>query len=203
MIDLLNTRDLTADERIVIADEPRNGVWWQPSWMLGGPADKRPLTQEQTDQLIALELRDVYNDFPHGDVFKLTEHYKPAPLSLTARIIRPEPEMRYVPPEDRRLSPSFTFARTAHRQRNGIHSEPVIRLLAFRAWGNRDREWQSTIDALIRAVERVHGRVRTDTVRIRCIEAVQQMYRATNEPRARAFFDDLLDYFRPDEPRNY
>lgn len=31
---------------------------------------------------------------------------------------------------------------TATGQRGGIHSDPLVRLLAFRAWGDRDRAWR-------------------------------------------------------------
>jgi hypothetical protein len=30
----------------------------------------------------------------------------------------------------------------ACEQRGGIHSDPLVRLLAFRAWGDRDRSWR-------------------------------------------------------------
>jgi hypothetical protein len=39
-------------------------------------------------------------------------------------------------------------------QRGGIHSEPAIRLLAFRRWGNRDRHWRKR-DTAIAVVEMV------------------------------------------------
>lgn len=40
-------------------------------------------------------------------------------------------------------SPQFqTFTNGEYYwQRGGIHSDPLVRLLAFRAWGDRDREW--------------------------------------------------------------
>jgi hypothetical protein len=28
------------------------------------------------------------------------------------------------------------------QQRGGIHSDPIVRLLAYRSWGDRDRRWQ-------------------------------------------------------------
>lgn len=58
---------------------------------------------------------------------------------IRARLVHhvPRPEVRqlahgsYLP----------TFHALATRQRGGIDSDPLVRLLAYRAWGDRDRRW--------------------------------------------------------------
>jgi hypothetical protein len=110
-------RDLLAAEREAIADEPRPGVWRQSVGLFEPgakvPGDDRALTQDQTDCLIACEL-ERRHDVHH---------------SLLATW---------------RRSVQMTLDRggcTAREQRGGIHSDPLVRLLAYRAWGDRDRRW--------------------------------------------------------------
>lgn len=101
-------------ERAAHDEDPRPGVWaGEPS------ADLRALTQDETDILIRTELASWL------------------PLSSPERaeveqiIGRPRRLMVGVPPN---RSP-------AAQQRGGIDSDPLVRLLAWRAWGDRDRRW--------------------------------------------------------------
>jgi hypothetical protein len=191
---IFETRALTADEQIAHDDEPRNGIWWQPSWMQGGPADKRPLTQEQTDRLIANELRSHYNDFPAGDMFRLTEPYAPASIDLVVELTRvqqaPGPLGTSWPVGQAKI----TVARVAHCQRNGIHSDPLLRLLAYRVWGERDRAWQSTIDTYVRLAG-----ISGVTPQFVAVDAVRQFGGDANA-RNYHLLEGLVDYFN-DERR--
>jgi hypothetical protein len=188
---IFEARPLTADEQAAIADEPRNGIWWQPSWMLGGPADKRPLTQEQTDRLIAHELLTLtcgVPPAPNSTLAKLTEPYAPAPIDLVVELNQVELNQvrafAFGPPSQN--PPKITLARTAHCQRNGIHSDPLIRVLAYRVWGERDRKWQSMIDTIVKVAE-MHG-----AQPVHLCHAAQGL---GGDPRALQFTDDLRDYF--------
>jgi hypothetical protein len=115
---LLAERPVTDEERAAVADDPRPGVW------AGDPsADLRALTQDQTDALVrrglfeAMEVRDYET------------------LRELAQIIG-EPRATHA------LSNSIPPRPVAiGAQRGGIDSDPVVRLLAYRAWGDRDRRW--------------------------------------------------------------
>jgi len=114
---LLAERPVTDDERAAVADDPRSGIW------AGEPnADRRVLTQDQTDTLIRAEL------FAHlrvGDVaaWKELVGFVGEPRVVELKVGGPQ------------------LAVICHAQRGGIDSEPLVRLLAFRAWGDRDRWW--------------------------------------------------------------
>lgn len=119
---LLDERDLTGDERAAIADEPRPGVWIEEG---GGShfgenggvsftttiGDGRTLSQHETDILIVTEM---WNDLGRRD-------------------------------ETRRLISQWLVPMTvggpahARHQRGGVHSDPLVRLFAYRTWGDRDR----------------------------------------------------------------
>ncbi len=126
MTALLDERELTADERQAIADESRPGVWIETFDMrqtYGGPneaGDGRTFTQEETDYLVVREIIRVSNHA--SDVW--TE------LALWNRTVH----VSYGDVEPKRIRP-------AESQRGGIHSDPLVRLLAYRAWGDRDRRW--------------------------------------------------------------
>lgn len=154
MLDLLFTDRLPSPaEREAVADEPRAGIWWQPGWMTGGPHDQRELTQEQTDSLIGLELRQLINDHPDGPMTRATSAYAPASIDVvieTPSERRVLPSIASVRTTIGGLSPRvMTLARTMHRQRTGIHSDPLIRLLAYRAWGDRDRVWKKLVASVL------------------------------------------------------
>jgi len=106
-------RDPTPDDRDAERDPPRPGVWAGERG-----ADFRPLTQDQTDRLIRLELiRTCHpDDTAHviaacgGDADSLQLDRTDPPRGMST-------------------------------QRGGIDSDPLIRVLARRAWADRDRQW--------------------------------------------------------------
>lgn len=113
---MLDERELTDAERAAIADEPRPGVWIeQYDFKHFTDADGRPLSQHQTDRLIAFE------------------------LSLVTKG-RDMPELERIAGALDDVDLGAQHAATS--QRGGIHSDPLVRLLAFRAWGDRDRAWR-------------------------------------------------------------
>jgi len=110
---LAPTADLAA-ERAAHDEEPRPGVWAvEPS------ADLRALTQDETDILIRAELASwlPLSSPEHAEVEQI--------------IGRPRCLMLGVPPNRSQ----------ATQQRGGIDSDPLVRILAWRAWGDRDRRW--------------------------------------------------------------
>lgn len=110
--------DLAAGELAAIADEPRPGVWIQESMRDRFLGDGRALSQNETDRLIARELIDS----PEPDTS----------LIETLRLWWYPVQMTYDMPVRHTV---------AEQQRGGVHSEPLVRLLAYRAWGDRDRRW--------------------------------------------------------------
>lgn len=137
---LLEERELTDDERAAIADEARPGVWIEEhevfhtmrerpiSTRTGRPievkaeierrGDGRAFTQDETDTLISSEL-----------------HY--AQILPNAEF----EELRAIVGEPMDVVIMDVPVNRARQQRGGIHSDPLVRLLAFRAWGDRDRSW--------------------------------------------------------------
>jgi hypothetical protein len=113
-LSLLPTRDLTPEERAAYNAEPRPGVWAGE-----GGADLRALTQDETDTLVRYE---VYQRTEPDDRFEVR------------RIVGPpaNPDGYWELKLDHRF---------ACRQRGGIDSDPFVRLLAYRTWGDRDRQW--------------------------------------------------------------
>ena len=131
---LLEQRDLTDEERAASADEPRPGVWIEerdrPADLHGDilvdrRGDGRTLTQEETDILVACEL------------------HMTAPLSSSGELHAILGEVAaLIMIDEQRLS------QHAYQQRGGIHSDPLVRLLAFRVWGERDRRWRKRDTAI-------------------------------------------------------
>jgi hypothetical protein len=114
---LLDPTGDVAHERQVIADEPRPG-----SWFGDDDADGRLLTQEETDQLIRCELHVA---------------------ALGSAPPETIPELTSIVGEPRHVELAFEGRGVyrASKQRGGTDSDPLVRLLAFRAWGDRDRRW--------------------------------------------------------------
>jgi len=108
---LLPVRDLTPEERVAHDEDPRPGVWAGESG-----ADLRALTQEDTDQLIRA---DLWHNAPLGEHLQLKGVI--GELRAVFVAIDEAQEMRI------------------YTQRGGIDSDPLVRLLAYRAWGDRDR----------------------------------------------------------------
>jgi hypothetical protein len=90
-------------------------------WIEQRDADGRMLSQEATDTLIARELFLAAIKLPAGDERR----------DVLAIIGQPR-AVALVMDDSRRH---------ALVQRGGIHSDPLVRLLAFRAWGDRDRRF--------------------------------------------------------------
>jgi hypothetical protein len=111
MRSLLDPTGNDAVERAAIACPERPGTWCGD---LGG--DGRLLTQEETDYLIRRELLDIVDAAGRADLRRA--------IGNVPRVIIPVP-------------PNWL----ASRQRGGIDSDPLVRLLAHRAWGDRDRCW--------------------------------------------------------------
>jgi hypothetical protein len=131
-VTILDERELTDAERAAIADEPRPGVWItsNPNTLQAG--DGRVLDQDRTDLLIAAELHSYHS------AVDLEASIGPPPTVVIAGV--PAGTPRYV---------------VTNQQRGGIHSDPLVRLLAFRAWGERDRAWRKRDTA--RALSRPHA----------------------------------------------
>ena len=145
---------LTDAERAAVADHERPGVWLETAAAddrdpvdFGG--DGRAFSQHETDALIAFELHE------RSDAAARAELVAAVGPILPVRLV------------------DAAFA-TASQQRGGLHSDPLLRLLAYRAWGDRDRAWRKRdsarpflgddIDAA--CVERVYGFDEIDLVPI-------------------------------------
>jgi hypothetical protein len=113
---LFDVRELTPEERAAHDEDPRPGVWTAE---LG--ADLRVLTQDQTDALIRGELVHVA---------------APAEREHVLAVVGGWDGLRSV-----RVAAAPDLVREITRQRGGIDSDPLVRLLAYRAWGDRDRRW--------------------------------------------------------------
>lgn len=145
---VLDERELTDAERAAIADDPRTGVWIEDLIDVDcGPGgvraidvgDGRALTQHETDQLIALEIDtgcwSVVARVDHASTDAQVSTEVGQPELLVAQAL----ELAAITSV---VGPVSLGAVEAHRQRGGIHSDPLVRLLAFRVWGDRDRAWR-------------------------------------------------------------
>ncbi|HEU4728474.1 MAG TPA: hypothetical protein VFT22_11305 [Kofleriaceae bacterium] len=110
--ELFPARDLTSEERAAHDEDPRPGSCFTPRTGVS-----RRVSQSDTDLLIRVEL------------------WSRAPASARAMF----EELMGIP----RWRPGAItdpMVPTTY-QRGGIDSDPFVRLLAYRAWGNRDRGW--------------------------------------------------------------
>jgi hypothetical protein len=128
MTSLLDARELTADELEAIADEPRPGVWIEEHEVFHNvgstiqrEGDGRALTQHETDLLI---VRELWNDH-----------------AASTRPLQDAVAAWLRPPMVRLEADERSIRGVAHEQRGGTHSDPLVRLLAHRAWGDRDQRW--------------------------------------------------------------
>jgi hypothetical protein len=150
-VSILDERELTEAERAAIADEARPGVWveeheifskvndWPLSRRTGRTVeiksqieirgDGRVLDQHETDLLIVTGLHR-HDDFEQKALVEVVGW----PVAISFDCFG-----------------SFGDQQQAFEQRGGIHSDPLVRLLAVRAWGDRDRTWRKrdTARALI------------------------------------------------------
>jgi hypothetical protein len=105
-------REQTPEDREAALEDPRPGLW---AGELG--ADLRELTQDLTDVLIRHELLKRAED---ADWAELDRAFGKLPR---VRFVVDGLDVR------------------AAVQRGGIDSDPLVRVLAWRAWGHRDRRW--------------------------------------------------------------
>ncbi len=105
---------LTPEERAAHDEDPRPGAWAGERG-----ADLRRLSQDETDILIRRELIDAAALAELDDVERACGS-PPRTRTVTLQANG----------EDRRVT----------RQRGGLDSDPLVRLLAYRAWGDRDRD---------------------------------------------------------------
>lgn len=116
--------EVQAAERAAVAMAERPGSWFGDDC-----ADGRMLTQEQTDMLVRAELwREVgYRGDASGEL---------------SGILGPAGEQRML---ELTMAPDPThwsaYKVRGTTQRGGIDSDPLVRLLAHRAWGDRDVRW--------------------------------------------------------------
>lgn len=109
-------RDPSPEDFEAEHDAPRQGVW------AGEPgADLRLLSQDETDRLIRMELVASASAAEVMDV-----------LAATGGRVEMPPW-----PDDDPVRPFHS----ARMQRGGIDSDPLVRILARRAWGDRDWQW--------------------------------------------------------------
>ncbi len=120
---LLPDRPLTPEERAAHDEDPRPGVWAGE-----GGADLRALTQEETDTLIRI---DVLRCAGFDDYMDVLASVGLAGHETTGREL----------PGQFGMGIALADGVRATRQRGGIDSDPLVRLLAYRAWGDRDRQW--------------------------------------------------------------
>lgn len=185
---ILDERPLSTDERRAVADEPRPGVWLEGSGV-ATHGDGRALTQHETDQLIGAELARVFEGTPEStEARRILGH---APLPMLA-------DMQY-----------------PRGQRGGVHSDQLVRLVAFRVWGARDRAWRKRETS--RTLENIGSSNRIDAYRIaygfdkitltgsppgvvacevwrgEVTARVERTFPAANPERVRAYYFELLD----------
>jgi hypothetical protein len=117
---LLTDHALTDEERAAHDEEPRTGIVPQAQGAFSEWAGGK-LTQDATDTLIRTELLSLVRAGERAEVL---------------RAIGGDPSLvfiRSVFHHDKHLVVSY--------QRGGIDSDPLVRLLAYRAWGDRDQRW--------------------------------------------------------------
>jgi len=110
----------TEEERAAVRDVARPGTWFGD---VG--ADGRSLTQVDTDLLVRCEL---WMSHPASKIFDAGESDS-APANRNFRLALGT------------CGPRMYGENFALKQRGGVDSDPLVRLLAWRTWGTRDRDW--------------------------------------------------------------
>lgn len=122
MTSLLN-RDITPEDLEAERDVPRPGVWAGEE-----RSDLRALTQDETDTLIR-----------HGLWWRATWGSKDDPSETIDEVARLLLALGFRPGT---IPTGVRFGmEMGYHQRGGIDSDPLVRVLARRAWGDRDRTW--------------------------------------------------------------
>lgn len=151
-MNVLDDRDLTDDERRAVDDVERPGVWRHhnpnpppmlgarpkrtprpPAYRTGNGFDEHQLDQYETDMLIAYELWQRFGWCDSSVSDEITRIIgSPAMIAIEIGVGRWNGVGK----------PTSEYAMCyATEQRGGIHSDPLVRLLAYRTWGERDRMW--------------------------------------------------------------
>lgn len=171
----------TDEERAAVREVARPGTWFGDE-----NADGRSLTQGDTDMLVRCEL---WMSRPASKIFDVGE-FDSVPANRNIRLALGTCGRR------------MYGERYALKQRGGIDSDPLVRLLAWRAWGERDRDWGDV--QLDRDGDVVGGRGiwshstpycegdllrsyvqgREETVRVVAVEPSNAMYVASNGARS-------------------
>jgi len=113
-------------ESLALIDAPRPGSWFGDEG-----ADGRMLDQQQADVLIRSQLWSHASGSAAGFVANHAE---------LEGILGPLQQIELAMSQGNADRPrAHTFV--ARQQRGGISSDPLVRLLAFRAWGDRDQHW--------------------------------------------------------------
>jgi hypothetical protein len=106
------------EERVAYDEEPRPGMWIGERRAVG-----LALTQEATDALIRFELIRLTEAAERDEIIAAIG--EPLIISMEGRVER-----------DRVID-----VVQATCQRGGIDSDPLVRVLAYRTWGDRARRW--------------------------------------------------------------
>ena len=109
---LLERDDDTPELRAAVAHDARPGLW---ATEVRG--DVRALSQDETDLLIRTELVALAPPAERDEIIRAVGKPRGVAVDLPGRV------------------------GWAHRQRGGIDRDPLVRLLAYRAWGDRDQRW--------------------------------------------------------------
>jgi hypothetical protein len=115
-VSLLEPCELAPDDLDAHADAPRPGTWFGEDC-----ADGRALSQQGTDLLIVAELLARAAEVDRPELLRLAGTPHPIPMILGEGV--------------------ESLVAFGHVQRGGIHSDPRVRVLAVRCWGQRDRRW--------------------------------------------------------------
>jgi hypothetical protein len=110
--DLFPDHDLTPDERAAHDEDPQSGSCFGPDG-----ADSYLISQSDTDILIRVELWSQASPDARAQLEALIGVPRWRPGWITDPMV------------------PTTY------QRGGIDSDPLVRMLAYRAWGDRDRRW--------------------------------------------------------------
>lgn len=133
--DLLVSRDLTPEEREAHAADPRPGRWLGEAF-----ADGRALTHNETDRLIRAEIVMRARPEERADLERMIGKPRAVDLGNSPHSGRAARLSDFYAgrTEGRETTWFHRALRFAHVQRGGIDSDPMVRLLAFRAWGDRE-----------------------------------------------------------------
>jgi len=127
----------TDEERAAVREATRPGTWWGDQC-----GDGRRLTQRETDILIRCELSSSLR-YMLGDVVDVSARAVLGEHRMLKFVVKSERKWR-MPVAESASSPDERASWRkvlATMQRGGIDSDPLVRLLAWRVWGERDVSW--------------------------------------------------------------